>query len=398
MSFFRRLSLLVIGLASFGSGDALASEILKTSIQVEARAEFIVFQVNGPVRQQKLFRLQNPERVVIDVDTLDGGGVQMPPDYRGPLLRNIRFGQFDMDTSRIVIELTGPVQKAELHRFSEGNARTPGRFVVEVVPLANFNYAASHPPEALAPAKAGGYPLPILKPTIPSARPKPHIVIDAGHGGKDPGALGKSGIFEKAITLSYARQLAEAIEKTGRYRVSLTRDDDRFILLPDRVKIARDGKGDLFISIHADTASSPKARGLSIYTVSETASDAEAAALAEQENSVDLLAGLDVGVEDKAVADILLDLTQRDTKNKSSRLADIMLDAFSKEQVRLLPNAHRYAGFRVLKAPDIPSVLIEIGFLSNPEDERNLKSAEYPRQFGRAVITGLDAYFARSRN
>lgn len=388
-----------MGLASLWGGSALASDVLKTTVQTERRAEFIVFHVNGPVRQQKLFRLQNPERVVIDVDTVDGAGVQLPADYRGALLRNIRFGQFDTDTSRIVIELTGPVQKAELHRFSEGNAKTPGRFVVEVVPLANFSYVASPPPEApAAPAKAGGYPLPILKPALPSARPKPHIVIDAGHGGKDPGALGKSGTFEKAITLSYARQLAAAIEKTGRYHVSLTRDDDRFILLPDRVRIAREGKGDLFISIHADTASSPKARGLSIYTVSETASDAEAAALAEQENSVDLLSGLDVGVEDKAVADILLDLTQRDTKNKSSRLADIMLDAFRKEQVRLLPNAHRYAGFRVLKAPDIPSVLIEIGFLSNPQDERNLKSSQYPRQFGRAVIAGLDDYFSGSRN
>ena len=397
---FRRVFLffLFMGLTGGALPVQALSEVVQTTVQAEPRAEFVVFHLNGPLRQQKIFRLQDPERLVIDIDTVRGTGVQMPPGYNGRLLKNIRFGQFDEDTSRIVIELSGPVEKAEVHRFSAGSEKAPGRYVVEVVPRANFNYGTYRPPVAPPPAIEGGrYPVPVLKPFRAVQKQKPHIVIDAGHGGKDPGALGMSGTLEKGITLSYAVMLAEALEKSGRYRVSLTRDDDRFILLPDRVKIARDLKGDLFISVHADTASSAKAKGLSIYTVSETASDAEAAALAEQENSVDLLAGLDVGVEDKAVADILLDLTQRETKNKSSRLADIMVDGFRRENIRLLPNTHRFAGFRVLKAPDIPSVLIEIGFLSNPEDERNLKSAAYRKQLAKGVLRGLDDYFNGTR-
>jgi N-acetylmuramoyl-L-alanine amidase len=389
--------LFIIGFLGFLPAPVQATEILRTSLQVEAQREYVVFHVAGPIHQQKIFRLQNPERLVIDLDSVQGDGVGLPKEYQGSLIRNIRFGQFDTDTSRVVIELSGPVQKAEVHRFSEGSVGSPGRFVVEVVPLANFSPSPRNPTVVLTPAEGEGYPFPILKPVRQEARPKPHIVIDAGHGGKDPGAVTRDGTQEKSITLSYARRLAEALEKTGRYRVSLTRGDDRFILLPDRVRIARDLKSDLFISVHADTASSPKARGLSIYTVSETASDAEAAALAEQENSVDLLSGLEVGVEDKAVADILIDLTQRDTKNKSSRLADILVETFRSEKIYLLPNTHRFAGFRVLKAPDIPSVLIEIGFLSNPADQRNLKSAEYPKQLARGVIAGLDRYFSASR-
>jgi N-acetylmuramoyl-L-alanine amidase len=389
--------LLFMGLALRPEAGRATTDIVETTVQAEPRAEFVVFHLSGPVVQQKIFRLQNPERLVIDLDTVHGTGVGMPADYNGRLLRNIRFGQFDTDTSRLVIELSGPVEKAEVHRFMAGNEKAPGRFVVEVVPRANFNYGTYRPPVAPPPAVEGGrYPVPVFKPQqLP--KPKPMVIIDAGHGGKDPGALGRDQTLEKNVTLSYTQMLAKALEETGRYRVVLTRADDRFILLPDRVKIAREQKGDIFISVHADTASTPKARGLSIYTVSETASDAEAAALAEQENSVDLLSGIDMPVEDKAVADILLDLTQRDTKNKASRLADTMVESFRDQDIRLLPNTHRFAGFRVLKAPDIPSVLIEIGFLSNPDDERNLRSAEYPKKLARGIVQGLDAYFAQGK-
>lgn len=377
------------------------SQVIDTSIQVESRAEFIVFSVDGPVKDQKMFRLQNPERLVIDVDSLEGAGVHLPANYSGHTIQTIRFGQFDQDTSRIVVELSGPIASAEIHRFTPGSKQQPGRFVVKVVPLANFSEGAERPeasttnaPSITTPLLAqAGIPVPVFKPNRAGQPVKPHIIIDAGHGGKDPGALGEDGTLEKSLTLTYAQMLAKALEKTGRYRVSLTREDDRYVLLPDRVKIAREKKGQIFISIHADTAGSSKASGLSIYTVSETASDAEAAALAEQENSVDLLSGMEMGVEDKAVADILLDLTQRETKNKSSQLADGMVGAFQRQSIRLLPNTHRFAGFRVLKAPDIPSVLIEVGFLSNPQDERNLKSGEYQKKLANGVLAGLDHYF-----
>lgn len=370
------------------------TDIVMTSAQSKPRSEFVIFHVNGPIIQQKIFRLEKPDRLVIDLNTVHGSGVRMPDNYAGRLLRNIRFGQFDTDTSRLVIELSESVEKAEMHRFTSGDEKNSGRFVVEVVPRTNFNDTPYQPPVVVPPAVAAArYPLPIFKPHA-FAKQKPLIVIDAGHGGKDPGALGRDKTLEKNVTLSYARKLAKALEATGRYRTLLTRTDDRFILLPDRVKIARKNKGDIFLSVHADTAGTPKARGLSIYTVSETASDSEAEALAEQENSVDVLSGATMGVADEVVADILLDLAQRDTKNKASRLADTMVDAFREQGIRLLPNTHRFAGFRVLKAPDIPSLLIEIGFLSNPDDERNLRSAEYPKKLAHGVVKGLDAYFA----
>lgn len=349
-----------------------------TGLTIERGAqnvERLHFVTSTAVAPKKIFTLANPDRVVIDLPKVSASHVSLPASYGSGFIQNIRFGQFDATTSRIVVDVAGPAKLV-------GSLPTAGELLVDIAPV--------NP--ALVPTATG---------TIPSTRPspvtpqkdKPLIIIDAGHGGQDPGAFGLHQVQEKGITLKFARALKEGLLRTGRYRVALTREDDTYIMLPERVNIARKAKGDLFISLHADSNPRPEARGLSIYTLSETASDEEAAALAERENKSDIISGLDLGTADADVASILIDLTQRETMNKSSLLAEDVVANLHPKIVKL-PSTHRFAGFRVLKAPDIPSVLVELGFLSNSTDEQLLQSHEYQTLVVSSLIKAFDRYVA----
>ncbi len=218
------------------------------------------------------------------------------------------------------------------------------------------------------------------------------IVLDAGHGGKDPGAIGYSGTYEKNITLTFAKELKKELDKTGRYKVYLTRSTDKYITLRGRVEIARAKHADLFISIHADSALNKKARGLSVYTLSETASDKEAAQLAEKENKTDIIYGLDFKEHTKEVADILINLAQRETMNKSAEYATLLVNEMARK-VLLVNNTHRFAGFAVLKAPDIPAVLLELGYMSNRTEERQLKTASYRKKLVDSTVKSINNFF-----
>ena len=220
------------------------------------------------------------------------------------------------------------------------------------------------------------------------------VVIDAGHGGQDPGAQAP-GVKEKDITLEVARELRRQLEETGHYKVVMTRDTDVYITLLDRVSISRQVKGDLFVSIHADKISRTNIRGTSIYTLSERASDAETALLADSENNAGYVAGVDLGQESQDVADILLDLAMREKMNESNMFARLLTHAFIRKNVQLLPNAHRSSGFAVLKAPDVPSVLIETGFISNRNEAKLLTSGAFQRNISSAILEGIDAYFRK---
>jgi len=368
-------------------GFALAATITRTLLEKQPEREFVVFQTTAPISHKKLFLLQNPDRVVIDVEQCGGSGVFMPSGGAGAtLVRNIRFGQFDPQTSRIVIDLSAPLKSASLHQFS-ATGDQPHRLVIELEPLKGGGSLTG-----LVTEEKRNYP---QLPEVPAPPTKPVIVIDAGHGGKDPGTRGVNGTREKDLTLSYALALRKELLRTGRYDVVLTRDTDIFILLHERVKIAQRAHASAFVSIHADSAPlRSKARGISIYTVSETASDEESAALAAQENKADIIDGLDLGAEvDRDVANILLDLAQRETKNKSSKLADLMVHQFTQQGITLLPNTHRFAGFRVLKSPEVPSVLVETGFLSNAQEEQLVKSEAYRQKVIKGIIYGLDQFF-----
>jgi N-acetylmuramoyl-L-alanine amidase len=221
---------------------------------------------------------------------------------------------------------------------------------------------------------------------------KPLVMIDPGHGGVDPGAIGISGIFEKRVTLSMALQVQKAILATGRQRVRLTRSRDRFIPLRRRVAIARAAGADLFLSIHADSIANRKVRGGGIYTLSENASDKESAALAAKENRADLIAGLNLKGHDDEVTSILIELTQRETMNYSAQFAAALVPEL-RQLIHMRRKPHRFARFVVLKAPDVPSVLIETGYLSNRRDEKMLTSPRSRAAIARAIARAVDGYF-----
>lgn len=248
--------------------------------------------------------------------------------------------------------------------------------------------------------------------TVPIGRPKPAVeipkiegptdaglplvVIDAGHGGHDPGATSPhNGAREKDLTLALARALRAELLATGRIRVALTRSDDRFLVLEDRYGIARRLKADLFISLHADAADAPEARGASIYTLSEVASDKEAARLAARENRANIIGGIDLGAQSASVSSILIDLAQRETMTQSAEFARLLQREAAKV-VRFRSTARRFAAFVVLKSPDTPSVLFETGFISSREDAEFLASSAGQRALARGVRDAIRVYFARA--
>jgi len=236
----------------------------------------------------------------------------------------------------------------------------------------------------------GNVPVPRQKP-VPPARPV--IVIDPGHGGQDPGAVAVNGVHEKDVTLAMAGELRRQLLATGRYQVFLTREDDRFIRLRDRVALARGWNADLFISLHADSIGRREVRGLSVYTLSDTASDREAEMLAQRENRADAIVGLDLSNEAEEVVGILIDLAQRSSRNESRRFAGLVVEEAGRS-VALLNRPLRSAGFAVLTAPDVPSVLVEMGYLSSPKDAKLLSSPRHQEKLAGALVRAIHGHFS----
>ena len=235
--------------------------------------------------------------------------------------------------------------------------------------------------------------------TRSTARPAPRkvsrklftVVVDAGHGGVDPGCIGHTGTYEKDVVLDTALRFARGLEASKRYKVSLSRRTDDFVTLEDRVARARAINADLFVSVHADALPMRSERGASVFTLSEKASDREAAMVAERENKSDLVAGVKY-TADPQVNEILFDLARRQTNNLSLRLAQKLVAELGRH-VRLLNHTHRSAAFVVLKAPDIPSALVETGCLSNAEEERELRKDNYRQMVAGAMVASVNAYF-----
>jgi len=236
-------------------------------------------------------------------------------------------------------------------------------------------------------------PRPAPAPRPPVLTSKRMIVIDPGHGGIDPGASGLQGTYEKNVVLSTALQLRRQLVDTGRYDVILTRDDDSFVRLRDRLQIARASGGHLFLSLHADSLSSNKdVRGAAVYTISDTASDEEAERLASVENRADILGGVDLSHHEPLVTQILIDLAQRDANGKSLKIADLLVAELG-DVTKLLRKQRQQAGFVVLKSPDMPSALVELGYLSNIKDERRLSDQDHLGDLAKAIVKAIDRYF-----
>jgi N-acetylmuramoyl-L-alanine amidase len=228
----------------------------------------------------------------------------------------------------------------------------------------------------------------------PAPPPKPKLVmIDPGHGGRDPGALGVRGTQEKSVVITIARDLQRELLAGGRYRVLLTRASDSYVALRERVARAQEVKADLFLSLHADSHPDSEVRGASVYTLSEEASDREAAALAARENREATVSGVRLVEQPDMVARALVAMSQRGTVNDSRRLADTIVQTFGRNGVRLLPRTHRQAGFAVLTSPDIPAALVEMGYLSNPQDEKLLTVRQHQLALARALRASVDAHF-----
>lgn len=355
----------------------------------------------------RVFTLGDPYRVIVDLPEVN---FHMPPRLgtqgRG-LISAFRYGLFAAGKSRIVIDVVAPVRiaKAFVRPAANGN---PARLVIDLVKTTPEEFekelrarkvaegldsesadgeqeSASHPPKTTG----LGIPAEPRKPT------RPVIVIDPGHGGIDPGAISPSGIMEKEVVFELAKELKQHLDQRERYDVYLTREIDMFIPLAERVKIARDRQSHLFISIHADSLPAKYAdqvRGATVYTLSEEASDEEARQLALKENRADIVAGLELPEKADEVNLILIDLMRRETKNFSVAFARTILTNL-KDGIRLNKKPHRYADFRVLRAPDVPSVLLELGYLTNPEDEKLLTLQKWRSEVAERVARAIDLYF-----
>jgi N-acetylmuramoyl-L-alanine amidase len=359
----------------------------------------------------RVFALDKPFRIVIDLPGFSWRAGQVGETPKAGI-RSLRHGSLEPGYSRIVMDMAQPILVQNAFSLPQQGAQ-PARLVIDYTQVspARFEREKTSVFGTLVPGQGqtqiasaiNKTPVPENKPehTGPSSpvpeQERPLVVLDPGHGGQDPGAIGKNGTSEKKITLALARELRQQLEESGRYRVLLTREKDVFIRLADRVKFARKNGADLFISMHADSIDKPDVSGASIYTLSEKASDEQTEKLAARENKADLIAGIDLNVEDEEVASILVDLAMRDTMNQSKFFAGKVVQSFKQKQLDLLDRPHRHAGFAVLKAADVPSVLIEAGFMSNRTEADLLSDPAHRARLVTAMKKSIDAYFEQVR-
>jgi N-acetylmuramoyl-L-alanine amidase len=404
----RVIQLFLIIMAMF-SGNAAAAGSLQGAVLADNE---LVLTFDGPVGDAASLALDGPQRIAIDIAGAQPG---VPVLASGNGVLRVRQGQGEGDVTRFVLDLDQPMTIRAVRHAADGRSLS-----IALAPAADSQFLAAvraglrsfASPVAGAPTLAmarrenrryqvsvpigtarRGLPLPRIY--GPTDRALPLVVIDAGHGGHDPGAINTAhNAREEEITLAIARRTRDALVASGRVRVALTRDDDRFLVLEERYGLARRMNADLFISIHADAAENPEASGASIYTLSEVASDREASRLAARENRANILNGVDLGGTTGDVGSILIDLTQRETMNLSSDFART-LQRTGGADIPFRNAPHRFAGFVVLKAPDMPSVLIETGFLTNTADAARITSVAGQQSIARGIRQGVLTHFAR---
>ncbi len=431
--FHALLQSLLGGIALLLTGlSAWAADTVVSSTRVWPAPDYtrVTIESQQPIRH-KLFNLENPDRLVLDLEDValnasltDIAGKISAED---PYIKGVRAGRFKPGTIRLVFDLKTKVKPeafalapiagyghrlvldiypltppdpllAFLKRRESGEPETPAAAPAPG-PVLTPSPALSAPEVGPPPAVAKSEP-PAAKPAARPARPASErlitIVIDAGHGGEDPGARGRAGTLEKNVTLSIAQKLKERIETEPNMRAVLTRDGDFFIPLHMRVEKARRVRADLFVSIHADAFVKPSANGSSVFALSERGATSVAARwLAKQENDADLIGGVNLGIKDPYLKQTLLDLSQTASINDSLKLGKAVLQEMGGIN-RLHKNYVEQAGFAVLKAPDIPSILIETAFISNPDEERKLRDPAHQNRMADAIFAGIKRYFSKN--
>ena len=357
------------------------------SVEVDGPTTRFKIALSKPVTAQASL-MERPDRLIIDLPEV---AFHLPPDsgrQKAGVISSFRYGLFAPGRSRVVMELAQPATVSGM----TVDANAAGGTALLTIELTrterdDFRRAAADSAAKAAQATAAE----------PASIPKdarPVVVIDPGHGGIDPGANSSNGVFEKDLVLSFAQKLQKKLEESGRYRVVMTRDKDVFVSLGDRVRAARRAQADLFISIHADSISGgQEVRGLTVYTGADRASDADSARLADRENKADAVAGVELPDMPDEVSDILQELTLRETRSFSHSFATRLVGEFD-SIARLNKNPHRQARFQVLRAHDVPSVLVELGYLSSKQDLDLLMSEEWRDKMVDAMSGAVDRFFA----
>ncbi len=407
----RLLGALTTALVGFGALLPAAAEERIRSLRVWPSQDYTRITIEtGTELRYSLTAVKNPERLVVDLESVDFLSIvdQAANKVFGddPHVASLRAGKYKPGTVRLVVDLRGEAkpQVFTLRPIGEYGHR----LVIDVYPVVapdplmallqqKETPEAREPPPAAEPSAPPGE---TRKPPAALERPKlarmVTIVVDAGHGGEDPGAKGRRGTYEKTVTLAVARRLKTLIDAEPGMRAVLTRDGDYFIPLAARVDKARRVKADLFVSIHADAFMLPHARGSSVFALSERGATSTAARwLAKRENEADLIGGVNLDVKDRYLAETLLDLSQTATINDSLRVGRAVLAELGGINTLHKPHVEQ-AGFAVLKSPDVPSILVETAFISNPEEEQRLGDSRYQDRIARAVLAGIKAYFAKN--
>jgi N-acetylmuramoyl-L-alanine amidase len=377
------LRLFFILVAALSAGGAWANAVSDIRVIGDAeKTRFVVDLEASP--EYRISRLSNPDRLVIDLPEVQfeasepGGGRGLVSDYR--------FGLIAPGKARIVLDLAEPAEIVNTFVLDPVSPE-PARLVIDLVPTSTEKFEAAvqlDRPQRLRTSSP-------VHPGPRADRGLPVVVIDPGHGGIDSGAVADDDLTEKDITLEFGLELARQLRAGGVLEPVLTRDGDTFLSLADRVDIARHHQADLFISIHADTVREDYVRGATVYTLSDDASDALAAALAKRENRSDILAGLALEDEPDEVADILFDLTRLETRNLSVRFAKSLVEDMN-GSFSLNSNPWRRASFKVLKAPEVPSVLLELGYLSNADDEEMFRSEDWPQKEAETIARAVEEF------
>jgi N-acetylmuramoyl-L-alanine amidase len=396
----------VLGLLYAGAFPLGAEPAAQAGPNADAAADFPIasdVRVGGDAKQTRFvvdlsrkveirpFTLADPYRVVIDLPQVTFQFPERAGERGRGLVKAFRYGLVMAGGSRIVLDTTGPVRVDKSFVLDASDSQ-PARLVLDLVPVSRDAFLRAAAVDIRAARQSAR---PSEPPANTGGDPRPVIVLDPGHGGIDSGTHPPGGGEpEKSLVLDFALMLRDKLDKTGKYRVVMTRNDDTFVPLADRVRLARARNAQLFISIHCDALArgDGEAEGATVYTLSEHASDSEAAKLADAENRADVISGVDLSVEPDDIAGILIDLAQRETKAFSLQFAKHVVNEL-KSAARMHKHPLKSAGFRVLKAPDVPSVLIELGYVSSRKDLKQLMSENWRTHAGDAIVKAVDGYF-----
>ena len=336
----------------------------------------------------RIFNLNDPSRLVIDFNEVDWSGLAVGPFYQSDHVTGLRMGAFRPGWSRMVLDLAAPMLVSSAAMTFGDDAAATLKLMIDPVDQVEFDARAGTPAGvALLPQSAAELAPPKTRQT--GERPLV-VVLDPGHGGIDPGAE-SDGVIEAELMLHFARLLSETLLRSGGFEVVLTREDDSFVPLETRVSIARAAGADVFLSLHADALAEGRATGATIYTLSDRASDVASEKLAERHDRADLLAGIDLSQQDDVIATVLMDMARTETAPRADKLADALVSGLT-DAVGLYKNPRASAGFSVLKAADIPSVLIELGFLSSPRDRKRLQDTDWQKNAAMGILIGLQKW------